>query len=108
MQRKICNIIYFFLVAFLIFDNIPNLLRMNFIGGILAIKLSFYPFIVGFVYTLYCQYKYKNVLVNLDKFFKFVMLYLMITLMSLIVGLYNYPYYDLIVNGPITQIEKLI
>lgn len=107
MQRKICNIIYFFLVAFLIFDNIPNLLRMNFIGGILANKLSFYPFIVGFVYTLYCQYKYKNVLVNLDKFFRFVMLYLMITLMSLIVGLYNYPYYDLIVNGPITQIEKL-
>ena len=107
MQQKICNIIFFFIVAFLIFNNIPKPIQMNFIGGILGNKLSFYPFIVGFIYTLYCQYKYKNALVNLDKFLKFIVLYLVITLISLLVGLYNYPYYDLIVNGPVTQIEKL-
>lgn len=107
MNRKICNIIFLFISISLIFNNIPKAVQMNFIGGILGNKLSFYPFIVGFVYTLYCQYKYKNALVNLDKFLKFIVLYLVITLISLLVGLYNYPYYDLIVNGPVTQIEKL-
>ena len=28
-------------------------------------------------------------------------------LLSTIVGLYNYPYYDLVLNGPVNQIEKL-
>lgn len=107
MQRKICNIIFFFIVAFLIFDNIPNLLRMNLIGGILANKLSFYPFILGFLYTIYCQYKYKNVLVRFDKFQKFILIYVAITFISLIIGLYNYQYYDLVISGPVTQIEKL-
>lgn len=107
MDKKILNILFLFIIISLIFNSIPKPIQMNFIGGILGNKLSFYPFIVGFVYTLYCQYKYKNALVNLDKFLKFIVLYLVITLISLLVGLYNYPYYDLIVNGPITQIEKL-
>lgn len=27
-------------------------------------------------------------------------------LLSTIVGLFNYPYYDLVLNGPVNQIEK--
>lgn len=107
MNLKICNIIFLFISLSLIFNNIPKSIQINFIGSILGNKLTFYPVIVGFVYTLYCQYKYKNVLVDLDKFFKFIALYFVITLISLLVGLYNYPYYNLIVNGSVTQIEKL-
>lgn len=107
MDKKILNILFLFIIISLIFNSIPKPIQMNFIGGILGNKLSFYPFIVGFVYTLYCQYKYKNALVNLDKFLKFIVLYLVITLISLLVGLYNYPYYDMVINGPVTQIEKL-
>lgn len=107
MDKKILNILFLFIIISLIFNSIPKPIQMNFIGGILGNKLSFYPFIVGFVYILYCQYKYKNALVNLDKFLKFIVLYLVITLISLLVGLYNYPYYDMVINGPVTQIEKL-
>lgn len=59
------------------------------------------------IYTWYCQYKYKNVLVNFDEFLKFIVIYFIVIFISLIIGLYTYPYYDLVLNGPITQIEKL-
>lgn len=101
------NTIFFIICFCLIFNNIPKIIQMNFIGGIVQGKLVFYPLIIGFIYTIYCQYKYKNVLVNFDKFLKFILVYLCISFISLLIGLYNYPYYDLVINGPVTQIEKL-
>ena len=99
---------YFFLICFsLVFNNIPKPIQMNFIGAILSSKLVFYPFIIGLVYTLYSEYKYKNVFVNFKLFSKFLLIYLVITFLSLIIGLYTYPYYDLIINSPTLQIEKL-
>lgn len=98
---------YFIIIFFLIFNNIPKVIQINFFGGILQGKLLFYPMIVGLIYTLYSQYKYKNVFVNFDKFLKFIIVYLGGIGVSLIIGLYTYPYYDLILDGPVTQIEKL-
>lgn len=63
--------------------------------------------IVGLIYTFYFQYKYKNVFVNFDKFLKFTVVFLGGICVSLIIGLYTYPYYDLVLNGPVTQIERL-
>lgn len=106
-MNNIFNTIFFFVSFFLIFNNTPKIIQMNFFGGPVGNKLVFYPVIIGFVYTIYCQYKYKNILVNFDKFLKFISIYLTINFISLIVGLYNYPYYDLVINAPVTQIEKL-
>ena len=98
----------FWTISFLlIFNNILKFLQVNFIGGVLQNKLVFYPIFIGLIYTLYYQYKYKNVLVNLDKFLKFIIIYFSVMLISLVIGLYTYPYYDLVLNGPVTQIEKL-
>ena len=105
MKNKIFIVELIFLS--LVFNEIPRNLQMNFLGGPVQSKLIFYPLFIGFIYTIYCQYKYKDVLVNFDKFIKFILVYLAITFISLIIGLYNYPYYDLIINGPVTQIEKL-
>ena len=104
---KRCNIIFFIICFCLIFNNIPKILQMSFIGGGFGEKLSFYSLLIGFIYTIYCQYKYENVLVNFNKFLKFILVYLSITFISLLIGLYNYPYYDLVINGPVTQIERL-
>lgn len=106
MKRNF-NIFFFFISFFLIFNNIPKVIEMNFLGGSVGNKLVFYPLFIGFIYTIYCQYKYKNVLLNLDKFIKFIAVYLVITFISLTIGLYKYPYYDLVINGPVIQIEKL-
>lgn len=107
MNKKIINYLLFFISIFLIFNHVPKLIQMNFIGSILGNQLAFYPVFIGMLYTLYCQNKYKNVFVHFDKFLKFVLIYIFVMIISTIIGLYNYPYYDLLLNGPITQIEKL-
>ena len=80
---------------------------MNFVGGVLGNKLIFYPFIIGLIYTVYLYKNDKIKLPNLHKFLKFLFIYSLIVIVSLILGMINYPYYDLIVNGPIMKIEKL-
>ncbi len=107
MKKILINLCFFFLSILLIFNNIPKIFQLNLLGGAFSNKLSLYPLIIGLFYTIYCQYKYKNVLINFDKFIKFLAVYLAITFISLIAGLYNYPYYDMVINGPVTQIEKL-
>ena len=106
MQSKF-NVLFFFISFFLIFNNISKVLQIDFLGGPVQSKLVFYPLVIGFAYTIYCQYKDKNVLVNFEKFLKFTLVSLVITSISLITGLYNYPYYDLIINAPVIQIEKI-
>ena len=91
----------------LIFNTIPENLQIGFLGGSLSSKLIIYLLIIGFIYTGYCQYKYKNVFVNLDNIKKYIIVFLFINIISLLIGLYNYPYYDQILNAPINQIEKL-
>lgn len=107
MNIKIIDKIFFLICFCLIFFNIPKFIQINFIGGILGSKLVVYPLIIGFIYTIYCQYKYKNIFFNFDKFKKYIILFWSIILLSTIVGLFIYPYYNLIINGPVNQIEKL-
>lgn len=107
MNEKFRNILLWMVCFTLIFNNVPHMIQMNFWGGPTGNKLVFYPLIVGFIYTLYCHYKYKNVLIYFDKFLKFSFLYIIVIMSSLIIGLYTYPYYDLVFRGPLEQIEKL-
>ena len=108
MSRKVRDFCFFYICILLIFNNIPKFLQMNFIGGsILSNKLVFYPLFIGFIYTIYCQIKYKNIFFQFKKFKKFLLCYVGVSFFSLLVGLYNYPYYESILQGPINQIEKL-
>ena len=107
MNLKIRNTIFFLLVFFLAFNNIPKPLQLNFIGGPVGSKLVVYPLLAAFAYTFYCQYKCKNIFVDIKPLLKYVGAFICVMLLSTIVGLYNYPYYDLVLNGPVDQIEKL-
>lgn len=107
MNKKICNIIFGMLVFSLIFNNIPKPVQLNFLGGPIGSNLVVYPLIAAFAYTFYCQYKYKNVFIDLKPFLKYILAFISIMLLSTVVGLFNYPYYDLVLNGPVNQIEKL-
>lgn len=107
MSKRICDILFLILCICLIFLNIPPIIQMNTLGAVVGNKLVFYPLFVSLVYTFYCEYKYKNILINFAKFKKYILLFLGINLLSTIIGLYMYPYYDLILHGPVDQIEKL-
>ena len=64
MNNKIHNILFFIISIFIIFNNIPKVIQMNFLGGSVGNQLVFYPLFLGFIYTIYCQYKYKNIFIN--------------------------------------------
>lgn len=107
MNNKIRDLLLVCVSISLIFNNIPKPIQMNFIGGPVGNKLVFYPLLIGFMYTAYCQWKYKNILINLKPFVKYLSLYLGVVLLSLILGLFNYPYWNDVLAGPVNQIEKI-
>ena len=106
-MNKIRDYIFFLICIALLFNNIPKIFQINFIGNVLGDKLVFYPLIIGFIYTTYYQYKYKNILIDFYKIKKYICIFLGINFLSLVIGLLIYPYYGLILSGPVEQIEKL-
>ena len=107
MNRKVIDIIFAFLVFALPFKYIPRIFWITTLGGPFGNDLVVYPLLIGFVYTFYCQWKYRNVFFKWAIFKKFILAYVGVLLVSLIWGLINYPYYDQILAGPADQIEKL-
>ena len=107
MNRKVRDILFFLIVFTLIFNSIPKPIQLNFIGGPVGGKLCVYPLLVGFLYSFWCQYKYGNVFCDVKKFLKYITVFIGVMLLSTVVGLITYPYYDVVLNGPVNQIEKL-
>lgn len=107
MNNKIRDGIFFIICLSLIFNNIPKPIQMNFIGGPLGSKLVFYPLFLGMIYTFWCALKNNKLLVDSSILNKYCYLYIGVSLFSLLLGLYYYPYWELVFSGPVDQIEKL-
>ncbi len=107
MNVKVRNAIFFLMVFALIFDNIPKPVQLNFLGGPAGGKLVVYPLLVGFLYSFYCHYKQGGVFVDFRKFARYVAVFIGVMLLSTVAGLVMYPYWDLVLSGPVNQIEKL-
>lgn len=107
MNTKYIDIIFAMIVFALPFNYIPRMLWQNFFGGPFGSGLVIYPLIIGLAYTVYCQWKYKNVVYQWNVFKKFAIVYLAVLFISLGWGLGSYPYYEQIFAGPVSQIEKL-
>ena len=109
MSTALRNKLFFLIVLFVIFCNIPKMVQLNFLGSFLAKDLSLYPILIGAVYTGYTFYqerkfpfyKEERVLVG------YIVTYVFILMLSFLHGLSMYPYYDAILAGPPNQIEKL-
>lgn len=99
--------IFFALCLALPFLFIPKFFHQPFIGGQIGTMLLVYPLLAFYAYTLYSWKRGSFLFYSYNKFLLFVGIYAIFLLLSLIYGLYNYPYYDLIFNGPSGQIEKL-
>lgn len=107
MNRKIINILFFLIVFSIPFNVIPKIVQLNFIGSGLGKQLLLYPFIIGVIYTLYWQYKTKDIFIYWKKFSIYMLLIVTVSLISIILGVIDYPYYSFVKEGPINQIEKL-
>lgn len=83
MNRKVIDIIFAFLVFALPFKYVPRILWQNTLGGPFGNDLVVYPLLIGFVYTLYCQWKYGNVLCKWGIFRKYIGVYVVVLFVSL-------------------------
>ena len=95
-------------IVSLIFDNIPKMLQLNTISSGFANKLTWYSLSLLFLLRLIELYtgKIKFEIQERQKL-KYLAFLLCVFLISSIHGLLIYPYYDAILSGPISQIEKL-
>ncbi len=107
MNRKIRDTIFFLMVFSLIFNNIPRPVQLSFIGGYISAKLLVYPLVAAFAYSCWCQYKYKNVFVDGKPLVKYIAAFVGIMLLSAVVGICNFPYYEQILAGPASQMARL-
>lgn len=95
-------------IILLVFDNIPKILRLNTISNGFADKLAWYPLSLLLFFTLFDFYKGKNKFEVREKhLIAFLVFLFCVFLISNIQGLLIYPYYDELLSGPISQIEKL-
>ena len=102
------DFLFFCIVFFSIFNFIPEILQLNLIGANCGSKLSFYFLIILFLKVFYYQHKNKNFLVNFNIFRNWFLAYITIALISLIIGIYSYPFYQEIIEGPLYLSGKII
>ncbi len=101
------NFIFFTIIFTLIFPNIPKLFQLNFLAGGLASKLTIYPIFLAIVFTVLYRKKFSLSPTERSNIAKYFVIYLLVELLTLIIGLFTYPYYNEILQGPVNQIEKL-
>lgn len=60
MNRKFIDGLFIFLVFSLPYIYVQRIFWQPFLGGPFGNSLVVYPLIIGYIYTGYCQWKYKN------------------------------------------------
>ena len=91
-------------VVLIPFAVIPNMVRLNVLGS-MGTKLSIYPIIIAICLAFWQEHRYKNFFQNSELFIKYSVVYLAVLVISLLYGLYGFPYWNLIDIG---QINKLV
>ena len=107
MNHIIRDRLWYLMVLFSIFATIPEIIRFNFLGAVFAEKFSFFPLLAGLLLTLYYEkcHVFKTSLSR--RIGIYLLIYAVVLFISLIHGLVIYPYYGDILNGPISQVDKI-
>lgn len=107
MNHTIRDRLWYLMVLFSIFATIPQIIRFNFLGAVFAEKLSFFPLLAGLLLTLYYEkcHVFKTSLSR--RIGIYLLIYAVVLFISLIHGLVIYPYYGDVLNGPISQVDKI-
>ena len=107
--NKVFNIIFFLLCTFMCFTHLPERYCVSgFLFGILRIKLIIYPVVAGMVYTAYCVRKSELICADWGIFKRYILIYAVLSVISIVVGLVNFPYYDVIYQTSMEQFQKFM
>lgn len=106
MNSVVRDRLFFIICLCLPFLFVPKLLHTVF-GGPIGAELVVYPIIIALIYTALNSKNNFEILAHRKKFCWFIVVYFSVLFVSLVHGLFIYPYYDLVFNGPVEQFEKL-
>ncbi|SDA42616.1 O-Antigen ligase [Dialister histaminiformans] len=106
-MEKQKNLIFGVIVFTLIFCYIPTALQLNFLAGTWATKLTIYPIIIAMVFTLFYRKSFSLSRDERKMLIRYLVVYFFVMIISLVWGLVDYPYYNVILQGPVNQIKKL-
>lgn len=108
MLTRFENKLFLLIIIFSAFCTMPSILRLNFFGSIMVGMLSIYPLIAGIFFSIAEWYRHRRSISREGRYvIYFLLIYGFVIFISLIHGLAIYPYYNEILNGPVSQIEKL-
>lgn len=99
--------IFFVICLCLPFIFIPAFLRIRLLGGPIGTELIVWPILLMFGYTFYIVKKGNQKFYHHTYFICFIVIYIVYSLLDLLHGFTIYPFWNLILQGPIDQIEKL-
>lgn len=106
MKLEIDNI-FFAVCLCLPFLFTPKFLQLHFLGGPIGTELVIWPVLLMYAYTFSSFVKGKREFYRFKYFGYFIVVYFIYSILSLLHGFSIYPYWNLIFNGPVEQIEKL-
>lgn len=92
----------------LIFDNIPKFLQLNTISNGFASNFTWYFLFILMIVLIYQKYLGNFIIDGKDyQYIKYILILIIVFFFSNIWGLFSYPYYNELLSGPSSQIEKL-
>lgn len=105
---KFRDYMFLFIVFFTVFNYIPHLVQLEFLGSQYGTKLSLYPMIFGVLGTIWFGYsKHIESIKAYKAFGCFMVIYVVVLIISIIHGLKIYPYYDAILSEPADHMKKV-
>lgn len=108
MILKLSDKLLFLGFIALILDNIPKILQLNFFSSGFANKGSWYFFVALLLICVYQRQKKKTSFTSQENIsIIYILLMICVTLISNILGIIQFPYYDTLMSGPAGQIEKI-
>lgn len=98
---KVINYWFIALVVSLIFCNIPKNISLEFLGNNMGDKLSLYLIIIALIFFIFKIIKHRNRLIipssnDVRILIYYFIILIIIQIISLIIGIINYPYYELL------------
>lgn len=102
------SILFFIFCTFLLLciNYAPAMLRMNTLSSGFSVKLSWYPMLGVSCLWIYDYFIKKNRKIIIDRYLLYILCYCFFLFVGECIGLIRFPYYQQLVLGSISQIEK--
>lgn len=106
MQQCIPRILFLSFLT-IVFENIPRALQLSTLSSGMANKLTWYFLFLLLEIYIFQKFKFHVQIYEEIETIKYCSALIMVSLISTGLGLLQYPYWDLVMQGPISQMEKL-